>query len=761
MTVLTLAEQVGRGGIARGLRAVVALLLLGGSAAAETRAVVIYDPANPAIRFASGDVQAALERKGFAVATATPDRLSDHTAALQIVITTIQAALPGQPPVSGLTAQGYAIRRAGTGASRWWAIGADETGAMYGGLELAEAIQLTGSLTGVGDREVNPHIASRGIKFNIPLDARSPSYSDDSSSAQANVAEMWSMDFWKQFLDEMARQRFNMLSLWNLSPFPSLVKVPEYPKVALADVKKKAGALWDATLQGRNMYDPGWTLDTLKVMTIEEKIAFWRGVMEYARDRGVDVSLFTWNTFVYGTEGSGYGITDSLANPTTRDYVRKSVRALFNTYPLLTAIGITAGENMGDADAHVKERWLWETYGLGVRDAAADAQNPSSPYYRAGRVIRIIHRAHQSNLRDIVSEFNQLPGYDAADATLSFSFKYSQAHMYSSTRPLFINQNDWLNTIPPGKKTWLTVRNDDMYYMRWGDPDFVRAYLTGLPDSTKIAGFYMGPDGYTWGREFVSTEPDPPRQPVIVKMWYSFLLWGRLAYEPSLPNSHFQRILGARFAGVSSGDLFSGWASVSKILPLMTRFYWGSLDFMWYPEACWSNTGFATVQNIIDPKYQPMSAEEDGQSPRIMSVKAYVNGEPPNGRLTPPEVADLLERYADAGLRRVERLAPGSDKELRHTLGDIKATAWLGRYYAEKIRGAVDLHRYQKAGDRRDHQRARGHLQTAAANWKRYADLWSAQYAGQVLTRMGLTPVDIREIQTFVDGDIPRPLPAR
>jgi acyl-CoA reductase-like NAD-dependent aldehyde dehydrogenase len=144
-----------------------------------------------------------------------------------------------------------------------------------------------------------------------------------------------------------------------------------------------------------------------------------------------------------------------------------------------------------------------------------------------------------------------------------------------------------------------------------------------------------------------------------------------------------------------------------------------------------------------------------------MSVKAYVNGEPPNGRLTPPDVADLLERYADAGLRRVERLAPGSDKELRHTLGDIKATAWLGRYYAEKIRGAVDLHRYQKAGDRRDHQRARGHLQTAAANWKRYAELWSAQYAGQVLTRMGLTPVDIREIQTFVDRDIPTPLPAR
>ena len=64
------------------------------------------------------------------------------------------------------------------------------------------------------------------------------------------------MEFWTRFLDEMARHRYNVLSLWSLSPFPSLVKVPEYPNVALADVKRKTGAMFDATNQGRNMYDP-------------------------------------------------------------------------------------------------------------------------------------------------------------------------------------------------------------------------------------------------------------------------------------------------------------------------------------------------------------------------------------------------------------------------------------------------------------------------------------------------------------------------
>jgi hypothetical protein len=268
----------------------------------------------------------------------------------------------------------------------------------------------------------------------------------------------------------------------------------------------------------------------------------------------------------------------------------------------------------------------------------------------------------------------------------------------------------------------------------------------------------MGPDGYTWGREFVSTEPDAPRQLVMSKMWYSFLLWGRLAYEPSLPDSHVERILGARFPTVSASRLFAGWTSVSRIIPLVTRFYWGSLDFMWYPEASWSNKGFASVQDFIDPKYAPMKADQDGQSPRLMSVKAFVDGEAPAGRLTPLDVADRLERHADLGQQSVADLVPGTDKELRLTLGDITAMAWLGRYYAAKIRGAVDLCRHQNGGAARDHEQARRHLIAASSHWREYAAVWSRQYVPQVLTRMGLTPVDIRAIQAFVDRDIPAPL---
>ena len=160
------------------------------------------------------------------------------------------------------------------------------------------------------------------------------------------------------------------------------------------------------------------------------------------------------------------------------------------------------------------------------------------------------------------------------------------------------------------------------------------------------------------------------------------------------------------------------------------------------------------MQDFITPKYDPMNAREDGQSPRLMSVKDFVNGVATNDLLTPLQAADLIEQYAEAGLRSVNGLTAGTNKELRFTLGDIKAMAWLGRYYAEKIRGAVDLYRYQKAGNTNDRQNAVAHLQTASTHWSRYASLWSTQYVGQVLIRQGSGLVDMQAIQTYVDRDI-------
>ncbi len=748
--------------LARCLSLMAVLAGTAGAAQAQPRTVIAVDPADKAAAFGAGELSDAIARWRVPVTVVAPAQLAREPAPNVVIVTTETGKMAGQPAVTGLAAQGFAIRRiAAGGTTRWWAIGHDPAGAMYAALELAEAARIDGHLGNVVERQVNPFIAQRGIKFNIPLDARTPSYSDDSTSGQANIPEMWDMAFWTRFLDEMARHRYNVLSLWSLSPFPSLVKVPEYPKVALADVKRKTGAMFDATNQGRNMFDPSWPLETVRTMTIDEKIAFWRCVMQYARDRGIDVSVFTWNIFVYGTEGSGYGITVDPHNATTKDYVRRSTRALFATYPLLTAIGVTSGENMGDLDDAGKERWMWESYGLGVKDAMEDAANPASPFHRPGRRITLIHRAHQADLNAIVDTFKALPGSDRGlgESTLAFSFKYSQAHMHGSTAPKFIFQKGWYDSMPAGKQTWLTVRNDDLYYLRWGDPEFVRRYWRQLPRPDCIAGFMLGPDGYTWGRDFVSKAGATPRRLVIEKQWYWFLLWGRLAYEPTIPDERFEAILEARFPRAGR-QIFARLSMTSKILPLVNRFYWGYFDFMWYPEASWSQAGFVGVRDFITPKFPPMRDDEDGETLRIMSVKDFVERGSIAGHLTPLEVASELDKLAEAGRLSSPEVAdaqPGAER--RETVGDIRAMAALGHYYAAKIRGAVELARYEKTKDPAAHARARTELQSAADHWREYARLWSAQYVGNVFTRLGPTLVDMTTIQAAVDKDVPSPLP--
>lgn len=390
------------------------------------------------------------------------------------------------PPLKSSAAQSYAIRRqAGPGGRLTLAVlGADPVGAMYGTLELAEAVRL-GSLQETADSDHAPHIAQRGIKFNIPLDRRTPTYSDNSDSAQANIPEMWSVDFWHTFFDEMARDRFNVLSLWSLHPFPSIVKVPEYPDIALNDVWGNQPPFdLQFEMNGSAMHQPFKLGDVAVVnhMTIDDKIRFWRDVMQYAKDRGVDVYWFTWNTFVWGTEGK-HGITEDLANPETIAYFRASVRETVKTYPLLAGIGITAGENMNSRQAPVDhEEWLWRAYGEGIRDALKDQPN---------RQFRLIHRYHQTSQAKSIEAFKAYPG------PFDFSFKYSVAHMYSETNPPFIAPV--LEEMPKNLRTWVEVRNDDIYSFRFGDPDFARGYIRNIPGPERIAGFVMGPDGLYLG----------------------------------------------------------------------------------------------------------------------------------------------------------------------------------------------------------------------------------------------------------------------
>ncbi|MDX2429439.1 MAG: hypothetical protein QNK35_00810, partial [Bacteroides sp.] len=540
---------------------------------------IYYPTDSPAILFAANDLQKAMEDQGRPCEIMPVSKMSEKQKQTRIVLglahddlilQRLQAAGGESPGIMAPEAYFIRITREDDLVT-YWALGADISGTMYAGLALAETIAQDGP-EGIEETDSQPYIRKRGLKINVPLDARTPAYADCGDAAQQNMLVMWDMDFWKEHLDAMARNRFNTITMWNAHPFPSLVKVPDYPDVALDDVKIADidWLEWFPKYAGRGGAN-GVTqeildnLETIKHISIEEKTDFWREVMQYAHDRGIEFHIITWNIFVWGSDGK-YGITDSVKNQVTIDYLRKSVRSLFESYPLLAGIGVTAGEHMKGLTPDEKEQWLWQSYGLGVMDA-----KKAFP----GRPIRFIHRHWMSEIPDITKHFE---GFDE-DVQFDFSYKYVKARLYANTDPGFVD--DILSKAPEGTKWWWNLRNDDIFYFRWGDPDYVREFIRNLPPAEQTEGFHMGSDGYVWGREFVSTEPESPRQLEIEKHWYRFMLWGRLGYDPTLSNAVFEKAMQHRFPGKPTRALQQVWARASRIIPAVNRFHWHDWDFQW------------------------------------------------------------------------------------------------------------------------------------------------------------------------------------
>jgi hypothetical protein len=723
------------------------LVVLGSATAPAATVRVLADADTPQVGPIVADLRASADDTTFVLESL--DSLGESGDGTMIVLSRVSdervvRAMKafGCTPSPDLKPEGFSLRRCGP--SVLWVAGFDRAGVLYGGFELAEQLALSG-WDGVRDTDQNPFMALRGTKFNLPLDVRTPTYSDPGESAQHNMPVMWELDFWKEYVDNLARHRYNFVSLWNLHPFPSLVKVPEYPDVALDDVKRSTSIerkRYELSARGFDSPEIMRELETVKVMSIDEKIAHWRQVMEYGKARNVHFYFVTWNIYPYGIDGK-YGITADFRNETTIDYYRASVRQLFLTYPDLAGIGLTTGENIPGATFQEKEDWAFRTYGQGVLDVVEK---------QPGRKVTFVHRQHETRATAISRTFEPLIAHE--DIDFIFSFKYAKAHAYSSTtqtyHPAFVEDI----TAAGGLNTIWTLRNDDNYLFRWGAPDFVREFMTNIPHEVS-RGYYFGSDGYVWGREFTSRTPATPRQLEVEKHWYSWMLWGRLGYDPGLDTGRLVSILERRYPGVDGRTLFDALQDASMVYPLTTGFHWGPLDFQWYIEGSSSRdneagtvSGYHDILSFISHPTHP--GTDNLTIPAF--VGGQISGEEVDGT-APLEVARRIEEHADRALEGVGSLSANGNVELWRQLEDIRAMAWLGKHYSHKIRAATEIALHWATNGKEHRLDAVRHAQLAARCWRTYVSYLSGSYQSSIwFNRIG--EVDWKRLYLDVLHDV-------
>lgn len=712
-------------------------------------ASVKYDASIPQVAFAAQEIKNALKELG--------------REDLQV---TLNVKLDETSPES------FQIRH--VGANHVEVIGSDVNGAMYGGIEVAEYLKLG---LPIQNAMRKPFLEKRGIKFNIPLDVRNPSYDDSGDAAQENIENMWDFEgFWKPYIDQLARYRYNMLSLWSCHPYPQMVKLKDYPDCAAQDVyRAKAGAL-DQESKGRyftrifmmkkgqhnwvdgcldtngdgHLTPEDGTIELVKKMTIDEKIAHWTKVFKHAGDRGIQVTLFHWNVNVHGAKGH-YGIEADQTNPKTIAYMRAAVKELVLTYPAITAIGVAAGETddeelKGDLST---EAFIFKTYGLGVMDAQKEQPD---------REIRFIWRNHSTKMEDVEEQFTSRYTGGPVDV----SVKYVVGRLHSSRRPQEWEKRalkaGWLEA---GYRIWLNIRNDDLFMHRWGNPDYVRQFIRNMP-LEHTPGFMMGSDGYVWGKVHYSKISELQNQLEIDKHWYNFRMWGEMAYNNELGDDYWTAALKHRFSldNQIAELLHDTWQTISEVVPQINRAVYEGTDFALAPEGCISgintSTGFLTIphyyygegQKVLKRLPQKLrNPPPAGEKPCISIPdwgKAYMNGKQNDfgdDKLTPLQVADNLDRWADEVDKALPKLTTGAENniELHDLLWDIESMALLGRYYADKQRCAAYywVCRESNFDDKYNelHEKAVAHIKAAESHWVDYAAILDQHYKPQLLAR--------------------------
>jgi len=660
------------------------------AATSQAAQVTVAAPDSPMLRFALGKLKAALEQQGDGLT-----RIAPPAADPGIDVTVDPAARDGLGP------DGFSRARVRRGLK---ITASDERGAMYGVLDLAQELRWGTPLGRIPGRTVKPQLDFRAIKFNLPWSAyrTSPVLEQHQETCK-------DLEFWEAFLDMMAENRFNVLSLWSMHPYTYMIRPKNFPE---------ACPFSDAELAK-------WK-------------KLWTGIFAMAKERGIETYLINWNIFVspefsrahnvapWSVTLSHIGGQNDFTDELVERYTKEVVTQLLDEYPDLTGLGITLGERMGGMTPDQRRAWLDRTFFAGI----AEAKRPAKFIYRAPLSANTGSGGTTSEENDrrsraqIESLTNNITG------PVYVEFKYNWSHAHSSPDLFHVHggplSDAYWNPPPTRHKVVWTMRNEDIFILRWGQPDFVREFIRRQDNREYVGGAIIGSECYIPALDFISKAgPHKDWQWAFQRQWLFYTVWGQLLYDPAMPDSKFEAMFDARFGKGRGKDLLAAWKLASRVPLHFAAFRKGTWDGSLYTEGflSWTDrensaSSFFSIDRFIS---QPVL-----DTKRYINIEDYVKaGRAPECVMSPLELAAKLKQDCAtasqlvAKLRARGKVSPTLDCELT----DIEAWCAYGNYFAAKLRAGVALATARAKGDAGQQRVAVAELEKALVHWKRLAEL--------------------------------------
>ena len=595
--------------------------------------------------------------------------------------------------------------------------GGDAVGLLYGSMDLLEQLRFNQD---VEARAEAPRLEFRALKFNLPY----VSYREG-QALRLHKETVRELEFWEAFLDMMVDNRFNTLTLWSLHPFHLMIRNTEFPEAC--DLTDEELADWQA---------------------------FWSELFFMAKQRGIETFIVNWNIFTSPAFAEAHDLMDYLKEPSINyygdgdsspiivDYMRTSITQVIDAYPNLTGLGVSLGERDKHLSPAERQKFVEDTFFAGMREAK--------------REIRFIHRlpftrgSAPSGAGELNTEQLTRQAIESLDlsTTVLTEAKFNWSHTHSTPKLVKIHggpMGDTYWTPPPAnyKIHWM-ARNESFFALRWCEPDFIREHIE-LNGHDYVGGYYLGSECYIPARDYM-TQPEFTMGYAFERQWLYYKAWGRLLYNPDLPNSFFKQATESRY-GEAGAPLFEALKLGSRMPLRLGSIFDSSWDFTLYAE------GFMSVNASSNPQHL-ITVEELRQHPTLdpdfLSVQQYCRmlkaGESiPEGKITPFQLADDLEADANKALKLVEPLLQAEhSKALYQELVDVQAWAHLSLYFAEKLRAAVAYQRFLEEDIQEQGQLAVQGLEKALKHWTDLSAVTAPVYAAMPLAHVYRHPADPR-----------------
>ena len=577
--------------------------------------------------------------------------------------------------------------------------GGDDRGILYGSLALTEELNSGIALQKIKASSEQPKLPFRAIKFNLPWNAYR-----EGLAMELHLETCRDTLYWRSFLDMMAENRFNTLTLWNLHPFPFMMRAKNFPK---------ASPFSDSELlEWQNLY---------------------HAIFRMAKERGIDSYLINWNIFVTPEFAKAYGGTfkntvhfgDGDTSDIVKRYTRESITQVLEEYPDLTGIGFTEGEAMNGMTPLQRQQWVDETIIEGMRNAKRSSRLIFRVPLSAG-----VSDGGSTSVGTEQLTRKAMEGYHFLDGPVWVELKFNWSHGHSTTKLLKVHggklNDTYFNPVPQNYRITWTVRNEDFFCLRWGQPDFIRDHIAANTQPY-VGGYLVGSEGYIPAKDyFTKTGNVVDWKYAFERQWLFYKLWGRLLYNPSTPDQVFRDAFVQRY-GKSTGILLDAYSLVSKTPLRLASLFDFTWDFSLYSEGFMSmnkqNMEYISTDRLIN---QPVA------DPDYVSVSNYVKAISTGNRfeknkITPPILADRLQKDCSKALQLINIINAVS-RGLQYELTDIKIWANIGLHFSEKLKGAVALQTYRLKGGEVNKQNAVRCLENSLKYWDAVVALTSSLY---------------------------------